>query len=283
MIRNTSELSPLHLSRATSMFIVDCCQIGPNWMFGLKMVLWPVPNWLTVQRSKYVFPLTLYDIINDIYTFKLYVLHLRRDTAIFVVDCCQFGPSWMFGLKMELMDCSDLVGGKTEWICLYSVPDMIVSIIWKTPELSALHLSSAIAIFVVDCCQFGPSWVLGLEMELVACANLVGGITEESCLFLTLYDSINNMKCFWFFFHYSSAVPHPFLLLIAANLAQAGFLGWKWGLWSVPDWLDVQRSKAVFFLTLNYIINDMKYFWNFCITPQPCHIHFCCWLLPIWP
>ena len=24
----------------------------------------------------------------------------------------------------------------------------------------------------------------------------------------------------------------------------------------------------------------MKYFWNFCITPQPCQSHFCCWLLP---
>ena len=60
---------------------------------------------------------------------------------------------------------------------------------------------------------------------------------------------------------------------------QAGFLGWKWSLWSVPTWLAVQQSKAVFYLNLNVIINDMKYFWTVCITPQPCHIHFCCWLL----
>ena len=108
--------------------------------------------------------------------------------------------------------------------------------------------------------------------------------------------------------HYTSAMSQPFLLLIAtnlalagfwgwklclwatailmliaANLAQAGFLDWKWSLWHVPDWLAVQRIKAVFFLTLYDSINDMKHFWTFCITPQPWHSHFCCWLLPIWP
>ena len=36
-------------------------------------------------------------------------LHLNCDTAIFVVDCCQFDPSWMYGLKTELMACADLV------------------------------------------------------------------------------------------------------------------------------------------------------------------------------
>ena len=50
-------------------------------------------------------------------------LHLSRATAIFVVDCCQFGPSWMFGLKMELMACAGLVGGTTEQIYLF--PDLI--------------------------------------------------------------------------------------------------------------------------------------------------------------
>ena len=41
--------------------------------------------------------------------------------------------------------------------------------------MSALHLSPATAIFVVDWCQFGPSWIFGLKMELMACAGLVGG------------------------------------------------------------------------------------------------------------
>ena len=78
-------------------------------------------------------------------------------------------------------------------------------------------------------------------------------------------------------------MPQPFWLLIAANLAQHGRLGWKGGLWPVPTWLAVQRSKAYFSQTLNVSINDMKYFWGVSITPQPCHSHFCCWLLPIWP
>ena len=83
--------------------------------------------------------------------------------------------------------------------------------------------------------------------------------------------------------HYTSAAPQPFLLLIPANLAQDGFLGWKWSLWPVLAWLAVQRITAVFFLTLYDIINNMKYFRNICITPQSCQSHFCCWLLPIWP
>ena len=83
--------------------------------------------------------------------------------------------------------------------------------------------------------------------------------------------------------HYTSVMPQPFLLLIAANLAQAGFLGWKWKFWPVTTWLEVQRSKVVFFLTLYDSINDMKYLLPVFITPQRCHSHFCCWLLPIWP
>ena len=78
-------------------------------------------------------------------------------------------------------------------------------------------------------------------------------------------------------------MPQPFLLLIAANLALAGFLGWTWSLWPVPAWLVVQQSKAVFFLTFYDSINDMKYCRTVCITPQPRHSHFCCWWLPIWP
>ena len=83
--------------------------------------------------------------------------------------------------------------------------------------------------------------------------------------------------------HHTSAVPQPFLLLIAADLALTVFLGWKWSLWHVPAWLEVQRSKSLFFLILYDIINDTKYLRTVCITPQPWHSHFCCWLLPIWP
>ena len=82
-----------------------------------------MPDWLAVQRSKTVFFLTLYDSINDVKYFQTSALHLSRATAIFVVDCCQFGPSWIFGLKMELMACADLVGGTTEQSCL--LPELI--------------------------------------------------------------------------------------------------------------------------------------------------------------
>ena len=83
--------------------------------------------------------------------------------------------------------------------------------------------------------------------------------------------------------HHISAVPQQFLLLIADNLTLAGCLGWKWSLWPVQTWLAVTKRKAVFLLNLYDSINDMKLFWPFSITPQPCHSHFFCWLLPIWP
>ena len=165
----------------------------------------------------------------------------------------------------------------------FSSPYMILSMIWFTSELSASHLSRATAIFVVDCCQFGPSWIFGLKMEHMACADLVGVTTEQICIFPDLtcyyqwYETLPNCL------HHTSAVPQPFLLLITTNLALAGFLGWKWSLLPVPAWLAVQLSKSVFSLTVYDIINDMKHFRTVCITPQPCHSHFCWWLLPIWP
>ena len=62
--------------------------------------------------------------------------------------------------------------------------------------MSALHLSRVTAIFVVDCCQFCPNWMLGLEMELIACADLVGVTMDKDVFLLILYDSINGMKHF---------------------------------------------------------------------------------------
>ena len=155
--------------------------------------------------------------------------------------------------------------------------------IWNTSEISPSHLSRATAIFVVDCYQIGPSWIFWLKMERMVCADMVGGTTEKSCLFVTLYDSINNMKYFWNCLHHTSAVLQPFLLLSCDNLALAECLGWKCSLCSVPAWLAVQRSKSVFFLTLYVIIDDMKHFRTVWITPQLCHSYFCCWLLPFRP
>ena len=107
----------------------------------------------------------------------------------------------------------------------FSWPYMILSIIWNTSALSASHLSSATAIFVVDGCQFGPSGIFWLKIELMVCVGLVGGTTEQKCIFpdiiwyYQLYETLQ--RCL----HRTSAVPQPFFLLMAANLALAGFLG----------------------------------------------------------
>ena len=155
--------------------------------------------------------------------------------------------------------------------------------IWNISELSALYLSRATAIFVADCCQFGLNWIYGLKMKLMACAGLVGGTTEQSCPFpdhicyYQWYKTLLNCQ------HHTPAVTQPFLLLIPSNVAIAGFLGWKWSFWPVLAWSAVQWIKSFFFHILYGIIDDMKHFQTVWITPQPCHSHFCCWLLPIWP
>ena len=89
-------------------------------------------------------------------------------------------------------------------------PCMISWMIWNTSELSESLLSLVTAIFVVDCCQFGPSWVPWLKMELMACASLIGGTTEQRWLF---HDLIRNNK--WYetlsnCLHHTSVVPQPF-------------------------------------------------------------------------
>ena len=95
----------------------------------------------------------------------------------------------------------------------------------------------------------------------MACADLVGGTTEQSCLFPDLvlkyqwYETLPNS------FHHTSALPQPFLLLISANLALAGCLDWKWSLWPVLTWLVVQRSKCVFswlYMIVSMIWNTSK-------------------------
>ena len=48
---------------------------------------------------------------------------------------------------------------------------------------------------------------------------------------------------------------------------------------------QIEKECSIIFLKMNLYenINDMKHFWTVCIIPQPCHSHFCCWFLPIWP
>ena len=154
---------------------------------------------------------------------------------------------------------------------------------WNNSTISALHLSCATVILFVDCCQFVPSLIYGLIIELMACANLVGSTTVQNLSLSWSYMIVSMIWTLVNCLHYTSAVPQPFLLLIAANLAYAGCLGWNWSLCPVRDWLVLQRSKYVFYLMLYDIINDMKHWWTVCITPQPCHSHFWCWLILIRP
>ena len=131
---------------------------------------------------------------------------------------------------------------------------------WNTSGMPDLQLSRATAIIVNDCCQFDLCWMFGPKMELMAFDGLIGSTTEQSCLFSDLicyyqwYETLTN----------DVTKPQPchshFWLLIAANLALAGFFGWKWSLWPVLTWLAVQRSKALFFLSLYDSMNDMEHF-----------------------
>ena len=82
-----------------------------------------MPTWWAVQLIKSIFFMILCDSINDMKHFQMSALHLSRATAMFVVDRYHFGPSWRFGLEMELMACAGLVRNTTEKIFLF--PDLI--------------------------------------------------------------------------------------------------------------------------------------------------------------
>ena len=212
-----------------------------GWL-GWKWSLQPAPTWLAVQRSKAVFSMIFYDSMNDIKHFRTICITPQPCHSHFSVGCCQFGPNWMFGLKMELMACAyDSFNGikyllpvcitpmacHSNFCCWllpiwpqldfwdkngayglfrlgwrynraklsFYFPYMILSMIWNTSELSASHFGRATAIFVVDCCKFGPNWIFGLKIELTACANLVGGTMEQSFFFFKIFDdSINVLK-----------------------------------------------------------------------------------------
>ena len=179
----------------------------------------------------------------------MYPSHLSRATAIFVVDWCQFGPSWILGLIMELMVCANLVGGIKEQSCIF--PDLIWYYKWYEIPLIFLHHTSAVLqlFLLLIATKLALAGLLGWKWSLWSVPTWLEVQRSKAVFSLTLYDIFNDMKYFWKCLHYTSAVPQPFLLLIAANLAQAWFLGWTWSLWPIPDWLVLQRSIAVFLLT----------------------------------
>ena len=176
-------MSALNLSHATAIFVVDCCQFRPDWIFGWKWGLWPVPTWLAVQQSKAVFSTTLYDSINDMKLFWTISIAPQPCHSHFG---CRFLPIWPYLDVWAENGAYGLcrLGWEYNGAKLYfSSSGMKVSLIWNKYEFSTLHLSRATAIFVVDGCQFRPNWVVGMKTELMACADLVGGKREQSCIF----------------------------------------------------------------------------------------------------
>ena len=174
---------------------------------------------------------------------------------------------------MELMACAGLVGDtKSKSVFFLTLYDSINDM--KYIQNCLRHTSAMPQPFLLlIAANLALAGFLGWKWSLWPMPAWLEVQRIKALFFLTLYDSINDMKHLRIFLHHTSSVPQPFLLLIAANLAQAGFLGWKWSLWPVPDWLAVQRSKAVFYLALYDSINDNKYFRNFIhhtsALPQP--------------
>ena len=134
--------------------------------------LWLLPTWLALHWSKAVFFLTLYYSINGMKQFStVWIKPHSCHSHFFVVDGCQFGPMLYVCTENGAYGLCRLVWGYNGVKLFFNWPYMILSMIWNNSEMSASHLSRATAIFVVDCCQFGPSWMFGLKMELMACAS----------------------------------------------------------------------------------------------------------------
>ena len=175
MIWNISEMSALHLICATVIFVVDCCQFCSNWVFGLEMELMACADLVGVTTDEDFFFLFLYDSINGMkhfWTVWITTQPCHSNFCCWLLPICLYLDVWAengaYGLRWLVWRYN---GAKL----YFPWPNMILSMIWKSFEISVLHLSRATVIFVVDCCQFRPNWMFWLKMELMACANLVGG------------------------------------------------------------------------------------------------------------
>ena len=162
--------------------------------------------------------------------------------------------------------------------------ELIWLIQWYETLLNSLIYTSAIPqpCLLLIAANLALPGLLGWKLRLWPVLIWLAVQWRKFVFSLTLHVCINDMKTSQLSTLYLRRAT-AILLLITANLAQAGFFGWKWNFWFVRAWLAVQQIKTLFVLTLYDSINTMKHFRNFFITPQPCHIHFCCPLLPIWP
>ena len=153
---------------------------------GWEWSLWPVLAWLAVQRNKDVFLLTLYDSINDMNYFRTVCITPRpchSYCSCWLLPIWPYRNFWAENAAYGLWRLgSQYNGAKLSFFWPY----LLVSMIWNTSGISASRLSRAKTVFVVHGCQFGPNWMFELKMKLITCADLVGGKTEQSCLFTGL-------------------------------------------------------------------------------------------------
>ena len=91
---------------------------------------------------------------------------------------------------------------------------------------NCLHHTSSVPqpIYLLIGANLAQAVFLG-KMELMVCSDLVGGTTEQSCLFPDLICYYKLYEILLICLHYTSAVPQAFLLLIGVNLVLAVFLG----------------------------------------------------------
>ena len=157
MIWNTYDLSPSHLSRATAMFVVDCCQFGPSSISGLKMELMDFADLVGSTTEQICFPLALYDSINEMKLFRNVCITPQPCISHFCCWLLQIWPYLDFWAENGAYGLCRLGWRYNGENMYFSWSYMIVAMIWYTYDLSPSHLSHATSMFVVDCCQFGPS------------------------------------------------------------------------------------------------------------------------------
>ena len=163
MVWYTYKLSSSHLSRASAISVVDCCQIGPSWIFELKIELTACSDLVdgTAEKSVFSWPYMIVSMTWN--TSELSASHLSRARALLLLIAANKAQAGCLGWNGAYGLCR--LGWQYSRAKLdITWPYMIVSKIWNALELSSSHLSRATTIFVVDCCQFGPSWIFEMKI-----------------------------------------------------------------------------------------------------------------------
>ena len=91
------------------------------------------------------------------------------------------------------------------------------------------HTSSVLQPFLLlIAANLAQAGFLGWKWSLWPVPTWLAVQRSIDVFFQTLYDNINDIQYFRTCLHHTSSVLQPIFFFIAANLALAGFLGWKW-------------------------------------------------------